>query len=123
MTKLKLPSKIHNQRIGKWGEQTAMDLLISKGYKVLERNVITTFGEIDIVVQKEESIIFVEVKTRTTNSAGFPEDAVNARKRDHMEKAAHAYATDHEIENYQLDVVSIEGSPHAIRRITHFENV
>lgn len=123
MKKTSASSSSHNQRIGKWGEQTAIDVLVAKGYQVVERNIYTPYGEIDIVALKDGFYTFIEVKARTTNIAGKPEDAVNSKKRNHMVLAAQAYADTHDITTYQLDVIAIEGSPSQIPEITHFENI
>lgn len=127
------------QRTGRWGETVAAYYLESKGYRVLARNVRTPRGEIDLVVRpvvdsKEQpgipaGIIFVEVKTRTTETFGLPEDAVDARKLEHLFLAAQAYLEDHPdfggLE-WRIDVVAIQGRPGANVNdmcIEHFENI
>jgi putative endonuclease len=113
----------HNQLIGKWGEQTAASYLEGKGYKILERNVRTPFGEIDIVASLDGFIIFIEVKARTSQTFGLPEEALNPRKLDHMQQCAEYYAGLKEFETWQCDAISVEGRPGAEPVITHFENV
>ena len=112
----------HNQRIGKWGEETAVEYLMQKGCEIIGQNVRTPYGEIDIVAKQGETIIFIEVKTRTSNTMGLPEEAITSRKREHMIACAEHYATEHEIDSWQIDVISIEGKPGAIPIITYFEN-
>jgi putative endonuclease len=112
----------HNQRIGKWGEETAAKHLAQIGYDVISRNTRTPYGEIDIIARKDNVTIFVEVKTRTSNKMGLPEDSITARKREHMIACAEHYATEHEIDNWQIDVISIEGKPGKEPIITYFEN-
>ena len=112
----------HNQRIGKWGEDTAVEHLTQRGYILVTRNFRTPYGEIDIVVQQGDITIFVEVKTRTSNKMGLPEESITARKREHMLAAADHYAAEHEIDHWQIDVVSIEGKPGLTPKITYFEN-
>lgn len=112
----------HNQRVGKWGEDTAAEYLTQHGCDILARNVRTPYGEIDIVAQQGDSTLFVEVKTRTSNKMGLPEDSITARKRQHMISAAEHYAAEHEIGHWQIDVISIEGKPESMPKITHFEN-
>ena len=112
----------HNQRIGKWGEETAAIHLTQIGYDVISRNTRTPYGEIDIIARKDNVTIFVEVKTRTSNKMGLPEDSITARKREHMIACAEHYATEHEIDNWQIDVISIEGKPGKEPIITYFEN-
>ena len=112
----------HNQRIGKWGEDLAAEYLAQRGLEVVDRNVRTPYGEIDIVAKQSEMVIFVEVKTRTSDKMGLPEESITTRKRQHMISAAEHYAAEHEIDNWQIDVISIEGKPGSQPRITYFEN-
>ena len=112
----------HNQRIGKWGEDTAAEYLTQQGYAIMARNVRTPYGEIDIIAKQTDVIIFVEVKTRTSNTMGLPEEAITPRKREHMLAAAEHYAAEHEIDHWQIDVVAIEGKPGSKPAITYFEN-
>ncbi len=111
----------HNQSIGKWGEQAAADFLVSKGYEIIARNVRTPYGEIDIVAQQGDVTIFIEVKTRTSNTMGLPEISITPRKQEHMLAAAEHYAQQNEIDHWQIDVIAVEevnGKP----KIVHFEN-
>jgi len=112
----------HNQRIGKWGEDTAADYLTQRGYEIIARNIRTPYGEIDIIAKQNDITIFVEVKTRTSNTMGLPEEAITSRKRQHMLAAADQYAAEHEIDHWQIDVVAIEGKPGSKPTITYFEN-
>lgn len=112
----------HNQRVGKWGEEIAVEYLTQKGCEITGRNVRTPYGEIDIVARQGEATLFVEVKTRTSNKMGLPEESITARKRDHMIACAEHYAAEHEIDHWQIDVISIEGKPGSTPKITYFEN-
>lgn len=101
------------QRIGHWGEDLAAKYIREAGYEVLERNVRTPEGEIDLVVCKGNEIRFVEVKTRTSTSYGYPEEAVETVKLDHMQAAAENYLDTHVEfqEDWHLDVLAIIGKP------------
>jgi putative endonuclease len=112
----------HNQRVGKWGEETAAEYLTQKGYEVIGQNVRTPYGEIDIIAKQNNITIFVEVKTRTSNRMGLPEESVTSKKREHMIACAEHYAAEQEIDNWQIDVISIEGKPGPNPKITYFEN-
>ena len=112
----------HNQRIGKWGEEAAAAYLVERGYEVLARNARTPYGEIDIVARQADITVFVEVKTRTSNKMGLPEDSVNARKQAHMVACAEHYAVENDIDHWQIDVVAVEGKVGSKPTITHFEN-
>lgn len=119
-----MPAKLptHNQRIGRWGESAAAEYLAAQGCQVLARNVRTPYGEIDLVAQREDVTLFVEVKTRTSASFGPPEVAVSARKQQHMLAAAEHYAAEHAIDHWQIDVIAVEGKPGMKPVITYFEN-
>ena len=67
-------------KIGAKGEQMTADFLRNKGYSVIKRNYQCRFGEIDIIVENEEYIVFVEVKTREENSLVSPYEAVDNKK-------------------------------------------
>lgn len=112
----------HNQRIGKWGENIAVDYLAGHSCEIIARNARTPYGEIDIVARQGDVTLFVEVKTRTSNKMGLPEESITSRKREHMLAAAEHYAAEHEIDHWQIDVIAIEGKPGSTPRITCFEN-
>jgi len=107
--------KDRSQRIktGRWGETTALSFLASKGYSLLQRNFRSPDGEIDLVMVKDDELVFVEVKTRTTSDFGFPEEAVDDEKLEHIEAAAGWYLLEHaEYEdNWRFDVVAVTGKP------------
>ena len=112
----------HNQRIGKWGEETAVEYLKQKDCEIIGQNVRTPYGEIDIIARQGDVTIFVEVKTRTSNKMGLPEESITTKKREHMIACAEHYAAENEIDHWQIDVISIEGKPGIEPVITYFEN-
>jgi len=127
------------QKLAHWGENLAAVYLESKGYEILERNIRSPYGEIDLVARKENQvgilndicgpiqplIVFVEVKTRSSTSYGYPEQAVNHRKQAHLLACAQEYIRQHPELNgeWRVDVIAIlrtdqDSSP----EIEHFEN-
>jgi putative endonuclease len=112
----------HNQRVGTWGEEIAAEYLTGQGFEIVTRNARTPYGEIDIIARQGDTVVFLEVKTRTSDKMGLPEDSITARKRQHMLSAAEHYAMEREIDHWQIDVISIEGKPGVKPKITHFEN-
>lgn len=71
----------HNKKLGKEGEKRARSYLKRQGWKILEKNYKTPFGEIDIIAEKGEVVAFIEVKTRLSDIYGLPSEAVsNERK-------------------------------------------
>ena len=113
------------QNIGRWGEDVAAKYLVSQGYTLLARNLRTGRGEIDIVACKEDRLIFVEVKTRSSNAFGFPETAVTPKKQKHMLAAAEQYLQDNpdSSDTWQFDVIAVERVPGHEPVVTQFENV
>jgi putative endonuclease len=117
------------QNLGRWGENLAANFLVEKGYKILARNERTPFGEIDIVARQTgldiDTIIFIEVKTRSSASLGKPEISVGARKKSHI-LAAVQYYIQQSLENnldWRVDVIAIEKLNLELPPvITHFEN-
>jgi len=121
---------MNKTEIGRWGEEIAAGYLIRNGYSILKRNFYTPEGEIDIIALQEEKdeqiLIFVEVKTRTTEKYGFPEEAFTRKKWDHMLKAIERYLQSQSDygDAWQIDVIAIQ---RLIKKdppeIEHFENV
>ena len=101
---------MEKRQVGALGEKIALSLLRSKGYKILKKNFHTRFGEIDIVAQDGDTLVFVEVKTRHGRAFGLPEEAVGKRKIRHLEKAGQIFRLNRAglPEAERIDVVSIE---------------
>ncbi len=96
----------HNE-LGKKGEDAAVGYLRQKGYKILERNWVYERYEIDIVAQNEEFIVFAEVKTRSSDQWGNPEEAVSKGKIKRIVEAADFYLNVNDIEcPARFDVVA-----------------
>lgn len=95
--------------LGKAGEDRAAQFLSKRGYKILERNYRTRNGEIDLVALHEGTVVFVEVKTRTSDAYGAPELAVTPRKQQRMIKAALGYIKYRKLHQVpcRFDVVAI----------------
>jgi putative endonuclease len=122
--------KTARQNLGRWGEDLAACYLSDRGFSILERNRRTPYGEIDLIALSldangEKTILFVEVKTRSSASFGLPEVSVDFRKQEHLVNSALYYMQEHpELDcGWRIDVISIQkvkgGEP---PRLTHFEN-
>lgn len=83
----------NNREIGDKYEEKAVKLLISRGYKILERNYRAKAGEIDIIAKFEDTIVFIEVKYRKTLKYGYGLEAVDYRKIRRIYNAAKVYLT------------------------------
>jgi putative endonuclease len=95
--------------LGKAGEDRAAQFLSRRGYRILERNYRTRNGEIDLIALHEGTVVFVEVKTRTSDAYGAPELAVTPRKQQRMIKAALGYIKYQKLHQVpcRFDVVAI----------------
>ena len=94
---------------GKRGEEIAADLLRQKGFRILEKHFTTRWGEIDIIAQEKDTLVFVEVKTRKGTGYGYPEEAVTSSKLRSLKRAAQFYwqAHPHLPDSLRIDVVAI----------------
>lgn len=94
--------------IGDKGEEYAVKHLRKQGYKIVVRNYRKRYGEIDIIAENKEYIVFVEVKTRHENSMTQPVDAVDKRKRMRLIKTASAFLSENETEKFcRFDVCEV----------------
>lgn len=109
----------HN-RLGQRGEKYATEYLMSRGYVIREVNWVSGKFELDIVAYRDETIVVVEVKTRSSDDIAFPEEAVTTKKIRNIVRATDAYirmnALDMEV---RFDVISIVGKepPYEIEHI------
>jgi len=95
-------------RIGREGEDAALRFLKKHGYKILHKNYRTRTGEIDIIAQDGETIVFIEVKARQSVEYGRPFEAVNKAKRERMADVASLFLKGFkETPPCRFDVVSI----------------
>lgn len=105
--------------LGNKGEQQAKQYLISQKYKILETNFTSPLGEIDIIAQQNDIIVFVEVKTRETARFGLPREAVTLYKQNKIRKIALGYLkfTKNLNSKVRFDCIEILGD-----KLTHIQN-
>lgn len=124
-------SENSRKALARWGENLAAQFLEEHGYAILDKNARTQYGEIDLVScyrdpnTQEYSIVFVEVKTRSSASLAYPEASVTEKKKAHIIAAISAYMQAHpEItSDWRIDVIAIQRSPSGQPPvIDHFEN-
>jgi len=77
--------------LGKKGEEIALSYLKSKKYKVIEKNLRSRFGEIDIIANDHGTLVFIEVKTRTSEAFGTPIQGINEKKQNRLRQLAIRY--------------------------------
>ena len=112
-------------RLGDRGELAAERFLLRRGYVIIERGYHDKMGEIDIIAVDDDTIVFVEVKTRTSDVAGDPAEAVDEAKQIHLTKTAQGYLKWHRLTECRarFDVIAIVW-PASTQHpgITHYEN-
>jgi len=113
-------------QLGKRGEDLATEFLLQKGYKIIERNFrAKQYGEVDLIVQKGNTLIFVEVKSRIGNEFGEPFEAVGFRKLRELKKmVAYYFALNPSSLSPRIDVLAISFDQNlTVQKIEHLENV
>ena len=98
---------------GKEGERAAVKFLKKKGYRIIEKNYRNKAGEIDIIAEHGQVLVFVEVKSRAGAEWGEPLEAITPHKQRKIGQVARGFMTRHKIENRdcRFDVVGIKGDP------------
>ena len=97
---------------GEFTESLACQFLENKGFKFIERNFNCRFGEIDLIMQDNDSLVFVEVRYRRNNNFGSGAETITANKQSKLIKTASAYLQRHaKLNQYpaRFDVISITG--------------
>jgi putative endonuclease len=98
------------QELGAAGEKLARNFLKKKGYKIRDTNYRCREGEIDIVAQKKDCLVFVEVRTKASASFGSPEESVTSAKKEKLIASALTYLSEHDDlpESWRLDFIAVE---------------
>lgn len=105
-------------------EDLAAAWLRKRGYKILHRNLRLDRFEVDIIVQKGDTVVFVEVRSRETDAVAAPEESVNYTKRQHLRAAARRYLAQYGQQDiyYRFDVMGVVMPSGEPPRITHYKN-
>jgi putative endonuclease len=113
------------KEVGAIGEKLAAEYLKKRGYKIVQRNFRCREGEIDIIAQKGEYLVFVEVRTKKNTAFGTPEESVTLWKREKLISLANAYlqTCDKQPHSWRIDVVAVELTrDNRVSRLEHVEN-
>ena len=112
--------------LGAWGEKQAEKFLTQRGFSVLQRNYHSRYGEIDLIMENAEFLIFVEVKLRKNSRFGTPAEAVTVKKQERLRKTALLYLQTHATKKQpRFDVIEIyapKGMDTVPLPISHIEN-
>lgn len=111
--------------MGALGESIAQKFLENKRYKIIEKNYRNKYGEIDLVCQKDDILVFVEVKTRKGEEFGTPEDAFKKEKIKRLIKNAQGYFKKSKVMlKSRIDAICIVlDKDEKLKRISHYENI
>lgn len=116
----------YNKVLGNCGEDAAVKFLKKNGYSILERNFNIRGGEIDIIAQKGDYVVFVEVKTRSTDDYGGGLNAITYAKQQHLIKTAQTYLLTRGECSARFDVIVVnghmDGKKFKMSSIEHIEN-
>ncbi|MCL4804730.1 MAG: YraN family protein [Anaerolineae bacterium] len=98
------------RRLGAWGEKVAAVHLEAAGYLIVERNWRCREGEIDLVAQDGDIVVFVEVKTRRGRDFGAPEEALTPHKAQKLTQLGQQYMAAHDLDDvdWRIDLVAVE---------------
>jgi len=116
---------IRRKQLGRRGEEVAARHLEEKGYRILNRNYCCRIGEIDLIVRDGDMLVFVEVRSRSSNNYGSAQESITARKQMKLRQLAWQYlkAQARTGENCRFDVIAVlfdcDGK---VKRLEHIEN-
>ena len=118
----------YKKDLGDLGEYAAENFLTEHGYTILCRKYYAKGGEIDLIAETDTHLVFVEVKTRSSETFGSPAEAVTKKKQLHMLTAAEAYLTDNFSEKeIRFDIIEVYAhiiNQHPIiERINHIPDI
>jgi putative endonuclease len=117
---------LYQKNIGKIGERLAIKYLLDNNFLIIQTNFKSKLGEIDIIAEKNNKVLFIEVKTRIGLSKGFPYEAVDKKKISHMKKTAQFFLLKNNYKNYKLslNLISIVlNNDLTINQMKYYENI
>lgn len=111
--------------VGKLGEDIAREYLKGKGYRIIEQNYRTRYGEIDLIAQKENTLVLVEVRTKTGEQFGKPEETLKKRKIKKFKMNALAYISKKGWKGaFRMDAICIVLEKNQrLARLNHYQNL
>ena len=100
---------MNKTQIGRKNEKKAAEYLKNLGFEILKTNYSTRYGEIDIIAKQDNTVVFVEVRSRKNLSYGYPEESINEAKINRIKKTAELFLLDFQepFEDVRFDLISI----------------
>ncbi len=110
--------------LGKKGEEEAESYLRESGYLIVTKNYRKKFGEIDIIAKKEETLTFIEVRSKSDSSLGTPEESIDENKKKRIRRNAKAYVAFNKYYGAcQIDMISVVFKKNGLKEIRHYKNI
>lgn len=119
------PEGGQRRELGDRGERFAACFLEAKGFEILERNYRCQVGEVDLVAQEGECLVFVEVRSRSSDDFGTPEESITQQKRRRLAQVAECYVAERgsSLPAWRIDVVAVDFGPRgSAQRVELFRN-
>lgn len=115
--------KDQRRETGRRGEELAAAHLKAKGYQLIQRNWRCQSGELDIIAQDGETLVFIEVRARTGGRFGTAEESITPTKQARLIELAHTYLQEMSVvqQAWRIDVVAVQFGP-GLPQINHLEN-
>lgn len=112
------------ENTGKLGELYASHYLVSMGYKIIKTNYHTRYGEIDIIAQKRNKLVFIEVKARKSSKFGTPEEAFTKLKAVRIKRSIFVFFRTNKTRDWQVDFIAVYvNSFDEVVNLRHYKNV
>ena len=120
----KIEQKPSPHELGERGERLALEFLKKRKFVIIETGYFFFRGEIDIIAQEGETLVFVEVKSRWSHKSGFPEEAITPQKESQLRKIAEAYCALNDIQDTEcrFDVIAIMFDGSGGHSLSHIKN-
>ncbi|MDE0546909.1 YraN family protein [Microbacterium sp. C7(2022)] len=113
--------------LGRAGEDRAAQYFVQQGYQVLDRNWRCSSGELDLIVRRGDEVVFVEVKTRTSEGFGHPFEALDVRKRARLWRVSMAWIAAHRDAvqgcRTRVDAIGLVGADPSTAVVEHLVDV
>lgn len=115
---------ISPHKLGMLGEKIAQNYLHKKKFRIVKKGFRLYRGEIDLIAYDKETLVFVEVKTRSPEALGLPEESVNIRKQRQIRKIAECYLALNNLDEVEcrFDVISLVFDEKGAHSLTHYKD-
>ncbi|KXG77246.1 hypothetical protein AN618_12750 [Fervidicola ferrireducens] len=115
---------MERKKLGDMGEKYALDYLKANNYEIVKVNYRSRYGEIDIIAKENNTLVFIEVKTRTSDAFGRGMEAVDIRKQRKIRLVSLNFLNEYHkpVGDLRFDVIEINMIPGALRELIHIKN-